>query len=245
MNTPEKCRVDRWSNRLLRALPREPLALLEQDLRQVSLTQGLVCFEAGKAIDQVYFPLTGMISLLVATGDGEMVETGTIGCEGAAGLQCGLGESYSYGLATVQIPGNFATITAKRFREVASSSLPIRDLIYRYTEILWSEAQQSAACNAVHAGSARLCRWLLRTADCIDSNVILLTQEYLADMLGVRRTTVTLLAQELQSRGAIRYTRGRIHILDRGALEARACECYQAIKQNNLLLEIGVNAHSR
>jgi hypothetical protein len=84
----------------------------------------------------------------------------------------------------------------------------------------------------------------LRTADCIDSNVILLTQGYLADMLGVRRTTVTLLAQELQSRGAIRYTRGRIHILDRGALEARACECYQAIKQKNLLLDIGVNAHS-
>ena len=170
MNTTGGVPVGRWSNRLLRTLPREPLALLEQDLRQVSLTQGRVCFEAGKAIDQVYFPLTGMISLLVATGDGEMVETGTIGCEGAAGLQCGLGESYSYGLATVQIPGNFATITAKRFREVASSSLPIRDLIYRYTEILWSEAQQSAACNAVHAGSARLCRWLLRTADCIDSN---------------------------------------------------------------------------
>jgi CRP-like cAMP-binding protein len=219
-------------------LPRETLALVEPDLKRASLAQGAVCFEAGQRIDHVYFPLTGMISLLVATGNGEMVETGTVGREGAAGLQSGFGESYSYGVATVQIAGDFATIAAARFKVLVGNSLPIRDLIFRYTEILWSEAQQTAACNTVHAGSARLCRWLLQTADRIDSNHVPLTQEYLADMLGVRRTTVTLLAQELQSRGAIRYSRGRIHITDRRALEALACECYHAIKQNNLALKV-------
>jgi CRP-like cAMP-binding protein len=138
----------------------------------------------------------------------------------------------------VQIAGDFATIAAVRFNRLASNGAPIRDLIFRYTEVLWSEAQQSAACNAVHAGSPRLCRWLLQTADRIGSNHIPLTQEYLAGMLGVRRTTVTLLAQELQTLDVIKYSRGRIHITDRGALEASACECYQAIKQNSLALMV-------
>jgi CRP-like cAMP-binding protein len=172
MNTTGGVPVGRWSNRLLRTLPREPSALLEQDLRQVSLTQGRVCFEAGKAIDQVYFPLTGMISLLVATGDGEMVETGTIGCEGAAGLQCGLGESYSYGLATVQIPGNFATITAKRFREVAftnqGSDLPLhRDLVVRGAAecCLQCRSRRFSSSMPVAVANGRLHRQQCHTAD--------------------------------------------------------------------------------
>jgi CRP-like cAMP-binding protein len=113
----------------------------------------------------------------------------------------------------------------------------IRDLASRYTEVLWAESQQTAACNAIHDGSQRLCRWLLQSADCIGSDHLLLTQEYLADMLGVRRTTVTLLAQELQERGVIRYSRGKITILDRKGLEARACECYEAIKHENLFAQ--------
>ena len=175
--------LGRWGNRLLRALPHETLALMEPDLTRTALAQGAVCFGAGQRIDHVYFPLTGMISLVVATGDGEIVETGTIGCEGAAGLQSGFGESHSYCDATVQIAGDFATIAAVRFKQLASNGAPIRDLIFRYTEVLWSEAQQSVACNAVHAGTARLCRWLLQTADRIDSNHIPLTQEYLAGIL--------------------------------------------------------------
>lgn len=181
-----------------------------------------------------------MISLLVTTGDGDMIETASIGREGAAGLQCGLGERNSYTLATIQIPGEFVTITASRFEQAARDNVATRELISRYIEARWAEAQQIAACNAVHGGSARLCRWLLQAADCIGSNRVPLTQEYLADVLGVRRTTVTLLAQELQRAGAIRYSRGRITIIDRGKLEAGACECYDAIKHENLLLKLGI-----
>jgi CRP-like cAMP-binding protein len=106
--------------------------------------------------------------------------------------------------------------------------------------MLWAEAQQNVACNAIHDGSSRLCRWLLQCADRTGSDQLLLTQEFLAEMLGVRRTTVTLLAQELQKQGILRYSRGRITILDRAALEARSCECYGTVKHDNLLPRIGV-----
>jgi CRP-like cAMP-binding protein len=232
--------LSRWGNRLLAALPRETLAMLERDLTQVSLSQGVVCFDVGDPIDRVYFPSTGMISLLVATKNGDVVEAGAIGRGGAAGLQSALGERRSYTRATIQIPGIFTTISAVDFRRAASNNGPIRDLASRYTEVLWAETQQTAACNAIHDGSQRLCRWLLQSADCIGSDHLPLTQEYLADMLGLRRTTVTLLAQELQERGAIRYSRGKIMILDRKALEACACECYEATKDENLSLKTGV-----
>jgi CRP-like cAMP-binding protein len=112
--------------------------------------------------------------------------------------------------------------------------------VLRYTEMLWAEAQQNAACNAIHDGYSRLCRWLLQCADRTGSEQLLLTQEFLAEMLGVRRTTVTLLAQELQKRGILRYSRGRITILDRAELEACACECYGAVKHDTLSQRIGI-----
>jgi CRP-like cAMP-binding protein len=227
-------------NRLLAALPEDALLLLEPDLRQLTLPQGFVCYGAGDPIDQVYFPHTGMISQLITTGDGDMVETASTGREGAVGLQCGLGPRLSFTRTTVQIPGKFSAISAARFEHVASRSAALRDLIVRYTETVWAEAQQNAACNAVHDGSSRLCRWLLQCADRTGSEQLLLTQEFLAEMLGVRRTTVTLLAQELQKRGIVRYSRGRIAILDRSSLEALACECYAAIKHENLSQRIGV-----
>jgi CRP-like cAMP-binding protein len=233
-------KLTRQGNRLLGALPGQALELLQKDMRQVSLQRGTVCFEAGQLIDRVYFPLTGMISLFVTTGDGEMIETGTIGREGAAGLQSGFGERKSYGLTTIQIAGDFATIAATRFEQAVSNSAPIRDLVFHYTEVLWAEAQQIAACNAAHSGSARLCRRLLQVADCIGSDHIPLTHEYLATMIGVRRTTVTLLALELQELGAIKCKRRKITILDRRALEARTCECYKSMTQHTLTLKAAV-----
>lgn len=226
--------LDVRGNRLIAALPREAFALLERDFKQVSLAQGFVCYEPGDRIDQIYFPLTGMISLMIATGDGEAVEAATIGREGAAGLQSGLGERRSFTRATIQIAGRFSTIPTIRFERAVNRSGTVRDQIFRYTETLLAEAQQLAACNAIHDGSSRLCRWLLQSADRIDSDQLPLTQEFLADMLGVRRTTVTLLAQELQKRGAVRYSRGKISILDRAALEACACECYRVLKRDGL-----------
>ena len=227
-------------NRLLAALPDDVFILLEPDLRQLTLPQGVVCYGAGDPIDQVYFPHTGMISQLITTGDGDMVETSSTGREGAVGLQCGLGSRLSFTRTMVQIPGRFSAISAARFEHAASRSAALRDLIMRYIEIVWAEAQQNAACNAIHDGSSRLCRWLLQCADRTGSEQILLTQEFLAEMLGVRRTTVTLLAQELQKRGIVRYSRGRITILDRPALEACACECYAAVKHESLPQRIGI-----
>jgi len=227
------------ANRLLAVLPDDALALLEPDLRQLTLPQGVVCYGAGDPIDQVYFPHTGMISQLIATGDGDMVETSSIGREGAVGLQCGLGPRLSFTRTMVQIPGKFSTISAARFEHATSRSTALRDLIMRYTETVWAESQQNAACNAIHDGSSRLCRWLLQCADRTGSEQLLLTQEFLAEMLGVRRITVTLLAQELQKRGIVRYSRGRITILDRPALQASACECYEAVKHENLSQRIG------
>jgi CRP-like cAMP-binding protein len=227
-------------NRLLAALPDDAFMLLEPDLRQLTLPQGFICYGAGDPIDQVYFPYAGMISQLITTGDGDMVETYSTGREGAVGLQCGLGPRLSFTRAMVQIPGKFSAISAARFEHAVSHSAALRDLIMRYIETVWAEAQQNAACNAIHDGSPRLCRRLLQCVDRTGSEQLLLTQEFLAEMLGVRRTTVTLLAQELQKRGIVRYSRGRITILDRPALEASACECYEAVKHQNLAQRIGI-----
>jgi CRP-like cAMP-binding protein len=227
-------------NRLLATLPQETFALLEPDLKEISGTQGSVFLEPGDTIDRIYFPQSGMISLLVVSRDGHMVEVSTVGREGALGLHRGLGGRRSFTRATVQIPGNFSTITAYAFERFSLSSPTIREMIGRYTEMLWAEAQQLAACNAIHDASSRLCRWLLQSADHINALQLPLTQEFLAQMLGVRRTTVTLLAQELQKRGAVRYSRGKVTILSRKMLEDGACECYEVVQRERLALKRGV-----
>lgn len=231
--------VKRSGNRILAALPDSAFQQLEPDLRHVTLPQGTTCMEAHDPIDQVYFPASGMVSLFVATGGGGMVETSSIGREGAIGLQCGFGPRLSFTRAVVQIPGRFSTISAARFERMVSCTPLLRDLIVRYTEMLWSQAQQNAACNAIHDGSSRLCRWLLQCADRTGSDQLPLTQESLAEMLGMRRTTVTLLAQQLQNRGILRYSRGRITVLDRAALQKHACGCYAAIKHDFLPHDAG------
>jgi CRP-like cAMP-binding protein len=226
--------VRRSGNRILAALPDSLFQELKPDLRHVTLPQAATCMDAHDQIDQVYFPQSGMVSLLVATGGGGVVETSSIGREGAVGLQCGFGPRLSFTRALVQIPGSFSTVSAARFERMVSSAPMLRDLIVRYTEMLWSEAQQNAACNAIHDGSSRLCRWLLQCVDRTGSDQLPLTQESLAEMLGMRRTTVTLLAQQLQNRGILRYSRGRITVLDRAALKKYACGCYAAVKHEYL-----------
>jgi CRP-like cAMP-binding protein len=216
------------SNYLLDSLPPEARGLLE--LEPVVLPQGTPILEPGESIDRVYFPETGMISMLVVTADGHMVETAIVGREGALGIQRGLGQRQALTRATVQIGGRFLTMAAARFEVATSASTPIREMIARYTEVLWGQAQQTAACNAVHDASSRLCRWLLQSARCVGSDQLSLTQEFISQMLGVRRTTVTLLAQQLQRRGAIRYRRGKISILDRSTLDACACECHRVMQ---------------
>jgi CRP-like cAMP-binding protein len=226
-------------NRLLAAFPADCVTFLEHDIKQTMLPQGAICHGAGDPIDQVYFPQSGMISCLVATGEGELIETSAVGREGAVGLQAGLGHRTSFTRAVVQIAGKFAMVPAHRLENAANRNPALRELIVRYIETLWAEAQQNAACNAIHDGSSRLCRWLLQASDRIGGDQLLLTQEFLAEMLGVRRTTVTLLAQELQKKGILHYSRGRITIADRARLEACACECYDAVRRDSLSHKIG------
>jgi CRP-like cAMP-binding protein len=232
--------VGHQDNRLLAALPRELLELMGSDLRHISLAQGRAIYEPGEEIDEIYFPQSGMISLLVVAKDGGAIETATIGREGAVGLHSAVGKRLSFTRATIQVPGNFSVIRATAFARSLHDHAPVRDLIARYTEVLWAEAQQIAACNAVHDAPARLCRWLLQTADRIGSDQVPLTQELIGQMLGVRRTTVTLLSQSLQRRGMIKYARGHITILNREHLKHCACECYAVMQQEKLPLKLGV-----
>jgi CRP-like cAMP-binding protein len=227
-------------NRLLAALPQDAFATMSRDLRQVSLAQGKSLFEPGAPLNDIYFPQSGMISLMVVTAGGRAVEISTIGREGAVGLHGALGERFSFTRAITQIGGRFSTIPAGRLAQFVREHAPVRELIVRYTELLWAEAQQVAACNAAHDAPARLCRWLLQTSERTGSDRLPLTQELIAEMLVVRRTTVTLLAQSLQRAGAIRYSRGHIEILDREKLKDRACECYSIIQHENLSLKTGV-----
>jgi CRP-like cAMP-binding protein len=219
-------------NRFLATLPPHDFSLLAPHLRTAPLERGVMLHDVGEEIEHVYFPHTGMVSLVAVMQSGASVETATIGRAGVIGASAGLGAHSTFARAIVQLPGTAARLSAGQFHAAASQSQGIRDLIVRYNDLLLAQIQQSVACNALHALEARLCRWLLQTHDCMDGDVIPLTQELLGQMLGVRRTTVTIAARLLQSAGLIRYRRGQIQILDRKALEDIACECYAVVRQN-------------
>jgi CRP-like cAMP-binding protein len=230
-------------NRLLASISANDYALVEPNLQSTTFEQGAVVQEVGQSIERIYFPQTAMISLIVLTSEGGGIEAATIGYEGAVGLHRGLGQRRAFTRAVIQLPGTISCISADTFERVTSQSASIKDIITKYTEVLWVEAQQIAACNAVHDAEARLARWLLQTQDRIPSksSSIALTQEFLSQMLGIRRTTVTLVARSLQNAGLIRYSRGHITIVDREGLEEAACECYQIIRHETLPEVIGVN----
>lgn len=183
-------------------------------------------------IDTVYFPENSVISLMTLMHSGEAIESATIGREGALGLMAGVSPRQSLSRAIVQAPGDGYRMPAAQLREAVKASPQIGDLIDRHNEALFSHAVQSVACNALHSVEARFCRWLLSCHDRIDSDTVSLTQEFLADMLGVQRTTVTAVARALQAAGLIRYRRGIVDILDRAGLEAITCECYGAVRRN-------------
>jgi CRP-like cAMP-binding protein len=219
-------------NRFLATLPPHDFSLLAPHLRTAPLERGVMLYDVGEEIEHVYFPHTGMVSLVAVMQSGASVETATIGRAGVIGASAGLGAHSAFARAIVQLPGTAAWLSAAQFHAAANQSQGIRDLIVRYNDLLLAQIQQSVACNALHALEARLCRWLLQTHDCMDGDVIPLTQEFLGQMLGVRRTTVTIAARLLQSAGLIRYRRGHIQVLDRKALEDIACECYAVVRQN-------------
>jgi CRP-like cAMP-binding protein len=223
-------------NKRLAALPRADFDRLLQHFTTVLLDQGTVLIEAGDEVDQIYFPHYGMLSLLAVLRDGKAIETATVGREGVVGGMAGLGVYKSLVRIVVQMPTACTKIAAPHFRTVAATSDPLRNICIRYNEVLLSQARVTAACNALHSIEARFCRWLLQCADRAASDIVPLTQEFLAEMLGVRRTSVTEVASKVQSAGAITYSRGVIKILDRTALMRTSCECYETLVDQSSML---------
>jgi CRP-like cAMP-binding protein len=187
--------------------------------------------QAGSPVEQVYFPTSGLVSMLAVMKNGQAIETAVIGREGVVGGEIGSMGTQSAGQAMVQIEGSALRIGAAPFLKVLEASNGFRTLINRFQSVVVLQAHQSAACHAFHSVDARLCRWLLQAADTVESNRVNLTQEFLSHMLGCQRTSVTLAAHALQKSGMIRYTRGKIEIVDRPAIEECACECYGVLRR--------------
>jgi CRP-like cAMP-binding protein len=220
------------SNELLASLPESDLQLLMAHLTSVQLPQGTVMAEPGVDVDHAYFPLSGAVSLLVIMRDGKAIETGTVGREGVVGAMSGIAPCKWQVRAIAQLPMFAGKIASTKFRKAVSSSKAIANLCLRSNEGLLTEARVNVACNALHRIEARFCRWLLQTRDHVQSDTVMVTQEFLSEMLGVRRTSVTEVASKMQAAGAISYSRGIIKIIDLEALKALSCECYGTLRQH-------------
>jgi CRP-like cAMP-binding protein len=194
------------------------------------LVHEAVLAEAGDPVVRAYFPHSGVISLVVSLAGGEMVEVAMVGRDGVFGASAALDDGVSLHDAIVQLPGAASTVDIARLRTAAGQSESLRNTLIRHEQIVLVQAQQSAACNATHAVEARLTRRLLRARDLAGSDSIPLTQEFLALMLGVRRNSVSLVANTLQQAGVIRYRRGHIEIIDLEGLREGCCECYGVVK---------------
>jgi CRP-like cAMP-binding protein len=216
-------------NRILRQLSADELKSVQPWLTPMALRSGVVVHAAGQSLAQVYFPLSGMISLLAVMQSGEQIETGIVGADGLVGGDAAI-NGHLFGQMTVQIDGDALTMPKARFVDAYLRHPHLRNLVDRYQSILLVQAQQNAACHALHSVRSRLCRWLLQSQDMIGSDTFSLTQEFLSHMLGVRRNTVSVEAHAVQEAGLIRYRRGNITILNRDGLEDCACECYSTIR---------------
>jgi CRP-like cAMP-binding protein len=221
---------DRISNRLLAFLPQEDQERLRQFLEPVELEYKRPLYNADERIEFVHFIESGVGSLVCTMADGQAAEVGTIGNEGLIGLPVVLGDERAPSSMYVQVPGRALRMRAAAFREQLRQSGRMRAVLLRYTHVFFNHIALTAACAHFHSLEQRCCRWLLMTHDRMPSDTFLLTHEFLAMMLGVRRAGVSVAAGALQRAGLIRYHRGRITILDRQGLEERACECYAVTK---------------
>ena len=218
-------------NTVLAGLDEASLAALVPDLREVPLPPGQVLHEPGQAITDVYFPLVGVVSVVADLGPDQVVETATVGREGMVGISVYLGASAPTERSLVQVPGRALTMTVEDLREhIVDVDGPLTVMLRRSAHVLFTQVSRNAACNRVHTVRQRAARWLLATADRMDSLSFDLTQHFLAQMLAVRRTSVSEVAQSLAADGCISYTRGSITILDRPGLQAHACDCYDVVR---------------
>ena len=227
----------RHHNRLLASLPPATLQVLTPHLALRDLPFGKVLLETHGAVEEVFFPHSGVVSLVVELKDGGMLETAMIGRDGVVGAASALDGKISLSKAIVQVAGKASVIKSDKLRELALKNDDFRSRLIRHEQVLFSVAQQTAACNASHLVEARLCRWLLRMRDLAGDDLDM-TQAFLGQMLGVRRTSVTLVASTLQAAGLIRYSRGHIRILDVQGLKEASCECHDVVTANyNLLFD--------
>jgi len=217
-------------NRILASLPTNIVTALQPRLHDVDLPFGTVVADIGQPVSQVYFPYSGVISIVVEMEVGEMIETAMIGRDGAANALAALNGQTSFHKAIVQIAGTASVIQADALRTIADDFPQLRSALLGHEQALLAQTQQSAACNASHSVEARMCRWLLRMYDLTQSSNFSLTQEFLAQMLGVRRTSVSLVAGALQKAGLIKYRRGNIHLENVEEIRNSACECYDRIR---------------
>src|SRR3954462_3207734 len=217
-------------NLLLDLFSPSDLKRLEPHLKPARFEQHHVLFEADEHISHVYFPTGGVVSLVVTLSSGDMIEAAMVGCDGVVGASAALDGRISPNRGIVQLGGEIIVCDIDALKSAALQSPKLLALLVRHEQAVYAQAQQSAACFATHRVEARLCRWLLRARDLSGSDKLTFTQEYLAEMLGVRRTSVTAVAHTLQEAGLIKYARGKIQILDADALQESACECYGSVK---------------
>lgn len=218
-------------NRVLASLPRRESRRLQANLEPVTLKFGQVLYEPGKPIRYVYFPIDCLISLLTAVDKRRTLEVGMVGKEGMAGMPFILGIGVSGVRAIVQGGGNALRMASTPFRIEFKRNLPLQEALYRYTYALMAQISQTAACNRFHDAGPRLSRWLLMTRDRVGSDEFLLTHEFLAHMLGLRREGVSEAANSLKRRRLISYARGKIQILDLKGLKASTCSCYRMVNE--------------
>ena len=219
-------------NLLLSHLGQDDFKRLEPYLKITPFKQHAILFEAEQEIKHVYFPTSAVVSLVVTLESGDIVEAAMVGSDGVLGAAAALDGRISLSRGIVQLSGDIVVCGIEGLKSAALQSPKLLSLLVRHEQTVYAQAQQSAACFATHHVQARLCRWLLRARDLAGTDILPFTQEYLAEMLGVRRTSVTVVAHTLQAAGLIKYTRGKIHILDAAALKESACECYESVKRH-------------
>ncbi len=225
-------------NQILMALPPAERERLFPHLKRVEMPFGMVLYESGVVLRHIYFPVDSIVSLLYVLNNGESAEIAVVGNEGAVGVSLFMGGETTPSRAVVQSAGFAYRLSRARLKEEFNRHGQLLHALLRYTQSLITQMAQTAVCNRYHALDQQLCRWLLLSLDRLDSNELRVTQELIASMIGVRREGVTEAAGRLQKLGVIRYSRGKITVLDRARLEQLSCECYAVVKaQTDRLLE--------
>ncbi|MDY6900940.1 MAG: Crp/Fnr family transcriptional regulator [Cyanobacteriota bacterium] len=219
------------ANRLLAALSSTEYERLLPDFKEVCLENNQVIYQSNEEITEVYFPLDALVSIVSTLKDGSTTEIAVVGNQGMVGLPAFWGGSNSIVNTVVQVAGSAIKLSASKLRSECSRKGELEKLLQLYTQALFAQIAQNAACSSHHKIEKRLARWLLTVGDCIPQHELPLTQEFMASMLGVRRSGVTQAAGMLQKAQIIHYVRGKITILDRERLEENSCECYQVVKQ--------------